>query len=118
MRRGGVTDSLEVHQHHYTGAGSADMAVPARTPCFDDVLPITSEWACQALLVHVVAVLQWCVRRGGVTDSLKVHQHHCTGAGSAALAIPARTPYFDDVLPIASEWASQALLVHVEAVSQ
>ena len=56
-------------QHLYTGAGSDALAVPARTPCFVDVLrvPIAYECACQMLLAHVLAVLQWCVRRGGIT---------------------------------------------------
>ena len=75
VRRGGITGALEVHQHLYTGAGSAVLAVAAATPCFDDILPIAREWVCQALLAHVVAVLQWCVHHGSTTGSLQVHQH-------------------------------------------
>jgi hypothetical protein len=145
VRRGGITGSLEVHQHIYTGAGSAALAVPVRTPCFDDVLPIACDWTCQALLVHVVVVLQWFLRRGGITGNLEVHQHLYTGAGSSLspvigrvqrcnprdssaaavcaswrhhwrpgspptplywcwLSCSARTPCFDDVLPIACDW--------------
>ena len=103
VHRGGITGNLEVHQHVHGGAGSAVLAVPARTPCFDDVLQIACEWEFQALFVHALEVPQWCVHRGGIIGSLEVHQHVHGGAVSAVLAVPARTQCFDDVLPIACD---------------